>query len=285
MALIVGGLLLSGSVLLGWYGVTLTQQNDELLRRSDRQADAQAEVRNDLERQQSDFESQQAELEGQQEQLESGQDRLASEQNSLSKQQRELEEKAELNAPIDVADISSRAQPSVVVVECGYALGSGFVMDGVTLPEGFGSIVITNNHVIEQCAQTGEPVLVRQGDRYFTPTLWTLDVDNDLASIVLTEQLPGLRMGDSPVIGDEVVALGAPEGLEGSATRGIVSRVEENYIQTDTALNHGNSGGPLLDRSGEFVGVVFAGFPDPDAEGLNFAIRGRVLYATLLTRS
>jgi len=76
------------------------------------------------------------------------------------------------------------------------------------------------------------------------------------------------QLGVSPVVGDELVLVGSPFGLEGTVTSGVVSRVTYDAIQTDAAANPGNSGGPAVNRSGEVVGVLLAG----GAENLNFAV-------------
>ena len=96
----------------------------------------------------------------------------------------------------------------------------------------------------------------------------------DLA-LILVKGKEGLALPlkkDITNIGEEVLAIGAPQGLGFSFTKGIVSsiREDEKFIQTDTAINPGNSGGPLIDRQGCVVGVNTFGLTD--SEGLNFAI-------------
>ena len=86
-----------------------------------------------------------------------------------------------------------------------------------------------------------------------------------------------LSKGDDIKIGGDVLAIGTPEGLSWSISKGIVSAVRTNqrgrYIQTDAAVNHGNSGGPLIDIStGRAIGVNTFGVNKNIAEGLNFAI-------------
>jgi serine protease Do len=79
-------------------------------------------------------------------------------------------------------------------------------------------------------------------------------------------QRPDLSL--SPLVGDQLLLLGSPYGLEGTVTTGIVSRITYDAIQTDAAANPGNSGGPAVDRQGHVVGVLLAG----GAENLNFTV-------------
>jgi putative serine protease PepD len=141
------------------------------------------------------------------------------------------------------------------------AQGSGFVYD----EEGN---IVTNQHVVDGAAS----ITVRFSDGSTHPaTLVGTDRSTDLAVIVVdapASLLAPLRLGDSSALreGDPVVALGSPYGLEGTITSGIVSALHRQMtapnnftitdsIQTDAAINHGNSGGPLLDGSGLVIGV------------------------------
>ena len=139
------------------------------------------------------------------------------------------------------------------------AVGSGFIisMDGY---------VITNNHVVEGA----DKIQVHLNDRrVFEATVIGLDEPSDLALLKIPASgLPFVRFGDSDSIrvGDWVLAIGSPFGLEFSAAAGIVSaqgrsmpgRSSYNYmsfIQTDVAINQGNSGGPLFNLAGEVIGI------------------------------
>ncbi len=138
--------------------------------------------------------------------------------------------------------------------------GSGFVAD----PRG---VILTNNHVVDGA----EWVEVTLADgRKFTSTDVKADPKTDLAIIRVEakEALPALELGDSDAmeVGDRVLAAGAPFGLTGSVTHGIVSakgrslkmNVYEDFIQTDAAINPGNSGGPLVNLEGKVIGVTSA---------------------------
>ncbi len=137
---------------------------------------------------------------------------------------------------------------------------------------GFGSgflikqkgVVVTNNHVVEGADQ----VVVQLADgRKFTSSKIRTDAKTDLAIVLLDvkAQLPALEFGDSSEmeIGDRVLAVGAPFGLSGTVTHGIVSskgrslrmNMYEDFLQTDAAINPGNSGGPLVNLEGKVIGI------------------------------
>jgi S1-C subfamily serine protease len=162
---------------------------------------------------------------------------------------------------LSIATIYERSNEGVVEVSAGSASGSGFVYD----EEGH---IVTNQHVIAGASS----ISVRFADGTTRDArLIGDDPSTDLA--VLKVDAPGsalvpLRLGDSSkvTVGDTVVALGSPFGLEGTITSGIVSALHRQMtapntftindsIQTDAAINHGNSGGPLLDDQGRVIGV------------------------------
>lgn len=153
--------------------------------------------------------------------------------------------------------------------------GSGFIID----PSG---VVVTNNHVIGE----GDTVIVltQDGER-FEATILGRDEKLDLAvlKIEAEEPLPFVEFADSRDvrIGDWVVAIGNPFGLGGTVTTGIVSArgrniqsgPYDNFIQTDAAINRGNSGGPLFNLDGQVVGVNTALIsPTGGSVGIGFSI-------------
>ena len=155
------------------------------------------------------------------------------------------------------------------------SLGSGFVID----PDG---IIVTNNHVIEQA----DEVEVNFADgSTLTAEVVGRDLKTDLAVLRVDPPapLPFVEFGDSNAIrvGDWVMAIGNPFGLGGSVTLGIISARNRNinsgpyddFIQTDAAINRGNSGGPLFDMNGNVVGVNTAIIsPTGGSIGIGFAI-------------
>jgi len=156
----------------------------------------------------------------------------------------------------------------------GVALGSGFVIDH----DGY---IVTNNHVVDNASS----VKVRlSDDREFDAKVVGTDKQTDLAVIKIDANgLPQLALGDSDAVrvGEDVIAVGNPFGLGGTVTRGIVSAMARDidagpyvdFIQTDAAINRGNSGGPLLDLQGEVIGVNSAIYsPNGGSVGVGFAI-------------
>ncbi len=160
------------------------------------------------------------------------------------------------------------------------AFGSGFIID----PTG---IIVTNQHVI----QGAEEITVTFHDNSrATATVMGVGggVDIALIKVDVDHTLPVLSFGNSDAlrIGDPVVAIGNPLGIGMSASSGIVSALNrdikdspyDDFIQTDAAINHGNSGGPLVNMRGEVVGVDTALYSDVDnggSIGLGFAITSK----------
>lgn len=156
------------------------------------------------------------------------------------------------------------------------SFGSAVVID----PEGF---LVTNYHVVNQAAE----IRVQLADgRVAMPDLVGVDAETDLALLkVDAGPLPAIRLGRSSLlrIGDVVLAIGNPYGFSKSVTLGIVSGTGRylpgnlttfgDYIQTDAAINSGNSGGALVNTAGELVGINAAILAqDSTTEGISFAI-------------
>ena len=136
-------------------------------------------------------------------------------------------------------------------------IGSGFIVDSA-------GIVLTNNHVV---AGGGKVIIKTHDGREFVATEVLTDPSTDIAVVKFNgdPSLVAAKMGDSDSmeVGDWVVALGQPFGLESTVTAGIVSAKDrgigiterESFIQTDAAINPGNSGGPLVNLRGEVIGI------------------------------
>jgi serine protease Do len=152
------------------------------------------------------------------------------------------------------------------------SLGSGFIIDK-------DGLVVTNNHVIEDADQ----IKVKLKDqREFDAKVVGRDPNTDIALLKIEsgENLPVVKLGDSDAleVGQWVLAIGSPFGLEHTVTAGIVSakgRVigsgpYDDFIQTDASINPGNSGGPLLNLKGEVIGINTAIIAS--ANGIGFAI-------------
>ncbi len=180
---------------------------------------------------------------------------------------------------LSVQSIYRLAYKGVVEIAASQGQGSGFVYDG----DGH---IVTNAHVVEGASSVS--VKFWNGKSY-TAQVVGIDASTDLAVLKVnapvSEVFP-LSLGDSTklVVGDPVVAIGSPFGLEGTVTSGIVSALHremtspnqfaiDNSIQTDAAINHGNSGGPLLNSQGKVIGVTSQIESNSGGnEGVGFAI-------------
>jgi hypothetical protein len=175
----------------------------------------------------------------------------------------------------EVADVVKRSSDAVVLIVISdsagkeTALGSGFLIsaDGE---------IVTNCHVIKEARSA----IVKLSNGAFFPVIGVVasDSDKDLAIIKVNgKNLPFLTLGDIDKlhVGDHVVAIGSPLGLEGTVSDGIVSALRDvdskKWIQTTAPVSHGNSGGPLLDLNNHVVGVITWGVNLQLGQNLNFA--------------
>lgn len=166
---------------------------------------------------------------------------------------------------MSVADLVRQASPSVVLVTVtgkgGGGFGSGFVVDDK-------GHILTNAHVVDESTST---TVTFSDGAVQEARILGIDNSTDLAVLKVGQVPAGVRpvpLGNSAglVVGQDVVAIGNPYGFERTATTGIVSALKrtiespngfaiQNTIQTDAAINQGNSGGPLFDRAGRVVGM------------------------------
>ncbi len=139
-----------------------------------------------------------------------------------------------------------------------YGVGSGFIVD----PKGY---ILTNEHVVSESSRI--TVRLQNGEEYLGTVIGT-DEETDLAVVKVSapRDLPSVKLGDSNSVqvGDWVLAIGSPFGLAQTVTAGIISQlgretpnspVFRKFIQTDAAINKGNSGGPLVNMRGEVIGI------------------------------
>jgi putative serine protease PepD len=172
--------------------------------------------------------------------------------------------------PGSIAVIAKSVLPSVVSIlingsgRDGQGSGSGFVIR----PDGY---ILTNNHVAAPAANGGELTVEFSDGSREPATIVGRNTSYDLAVLKVDRSgLPSAVLGDSEAVnvGDAAIAIGAPLGLEGTVTAGIISSLDRpvraggsgemayiNAIQTDAAINPGNSGGALLDSRGRIIGV------------------------------
>jgi S1-C subfamily serine protease len=202
------------------------------------------------------------------------------------------EEGRTLRSELDYATTVSNALESVVLVlwhDRDIVIGSGFFVSNDT--------IMTAGHVAGTF--NGKQIRIKtRGGGVYNASLTASDNNTDLAALRINASMPFLEWGDSAQLssGSRVFALGAPEGFGFSASEGIVGAVRTSgaileevgvdvslakgvyVIQTDAAITHGNSGGPLIDSRGNVIGVnsfgitVRSGSAHRDVEGLNFAI-------------
>lgn len=170
-----------------------------------------------------------------------------------------------------IAGIAKAVLPTVVSIDVkaqgGAGTGSGFVIRS-TDKETF---ILTNNHVVSEPGTNPEITVVFQDQTEAAATIVGLNPAYDLAVIKIQEGgLPVAALGNSDdvVVGDATIAIGSPLGLSGTVTSGIVSALDRpvtaggsgdasfiNAIQTDAAVNPGNSGGPLVNAAGQVIGI------------------------------
>lgn len=168
----------------------------------------------------------------------------------------------------DVAAIAEAVLPSVVsiLIEAGNnsGSGSGFIVQS----DGY---ILTNNHVAAPAANGGELTVVFEDGEKAVAKIVGRNTSYDLAVLKVDRTgLPAAVLGDSSAVrvGEVAIAIGAPLGLNGTVTSGIISSLDRpvtaggsgelafiNAIQTDAAINPGNSGGPLLDARGRVIGI------------------------------
>ena len=172
---------------------------------------------------------------------------------------------------ISVKAIASAVTPSVVSIKVVTSSGTGSGSGSIIRTSATRSFILTNNHVIASAVTSGTITVEFNDGETISGTLVGRDVAYDLAVIQIQKgNLPVIQFGDSSQIsiGDPVVAIGSPLGLNSTVTSGIISALNrpvstgdagsESYIdaiQTDAAINPGNSGGALLDSRGRIIGV------------------------------
>ena len=190
---------------------------------------------------------------------------------------------------LSLQDIYDQNIPSVVSISCVMRSGSSTGTGVVFTQDGY---IVTNAHVVEHAEKIS---IQLSDDRVFTADLVGIDQVSDLAVLyIAAKDLTAAQFGNSDVlrVGDTVVAIGDPLGIKfrGTMTDGIVSAINRDMtvsgrtmtlIQTNAALNSGNSGGPLINSYGQVVGIntmKIGAFSDfAGVEGLGFAIPSTVV--------
>ncbi len=175
------------------------------------------------------------------------------------------------NKEYSTKELTKRSKPGVVMISTNKATGSGFVVRHIKNQ----TLILTNSHVIKGANQITVEwsdgnqdravVVLDGGDTSTLTDLALLKVDGREGKVLPLKQ-------DLAVVGEDVIAIGAPENLSFTLTKGVVSSLRDSgrMIQTDTAINPGSSGGPLINQSGCVIGVNTLGITK--SVGLNFAI-------------
>ena len=158
------------------------------------------------------------------------------------------------------------------------SLGSGVIIS----PDGY---ILTANHVVEDADEIKVAIGDNADDKKYTAKVVGTDPPTDVAVLKIEAQdLPAITLGDSGglEVGDVVLAIGNPFGMGQSVTMGIISGLGrhykemggyQNFIQTDAAINHGNSGGALVDAEGRLVGInTWIASSSGGSEGVGFAV-------------
>ena len=173
-------------------------------------------------------------------------------------------------------NVYEKLSPAIVSIEVkipdGISSGSGCIIDS-------DGTILTSAHILENSkritvttnnGQTYRAIIVQNGTRH---------KDLALLKIISKEKFTTVKLGNSSdlKVGQKVLAIGNPFGFNGTLTQGIISRIDytKNKIQTDAAINPGSSGGPLINTSGEVIGINQAIFnPDNNISniGIGFAI-------------
>ncbi|MFI5907446.1 S1C family serine protease [Dactylosporangium sp. NPDC051541] len=191
---------------------------------------------------------------------------------SLEDRADKLEQKT--GGSLDAAEVAATVRPSVFRVTTKYAIGTGFAIGKA--PSGGGTNLITNYHVVADAYEKGEKdVSLERTDQRFPGKIIEVHPDKDLAVLHTEEEFSKLAAASAaPKVGEPVLVIGSPMGLEDTVTTGVVSAFRtlqgEQLMQFDAAINPGNSGGPVFNAKKEVVGV--ATLKAQQAEGIGLAI-------------
>jgi S1-C subfamily serine protease len=191
---------------------------------------------------------------------------------------------AKTGGNLDAAEVAASVRPSVFRISTKYATGTSFAL-GKAAPAGGGTNLITNYHVVQEAYEKGErDVSIERTGQRFPAKIIEAHPDKDLALLHTDEVFTRLVAAPQvPKVGEPVLVVGAPLGLEDTVTTGVVSAFRslsgEDLMQFDAAINPGNSGGPVFNAKKEVVGV--ATLKAREAEGIGLAIPISVVCDTI----
>jgi S1-C subfamily serine protease len=192
----------------------------------------------------------------------------------------------------DLTALAKQVSPSVMLIACttatGGDTGTAFALALPAAP-GFSTTIITAEHVIDACRDPadGSVISLARGTEQLEVQLRLSDAVQDVAILDTTATIPALRPAAAPVVGEFLMAVGNPLGLATNVTSGNVSQISDLSFLHSAPTSPGNSGGPVVDRSGNAVGIVdaefTAGSSEAPAENLNVALRLSALCVNLLS--
>lgn len=199
--------------------------------------------------------------------------------NTQSSLRRNDERSSPINSPIQI-NIKEADNLSELFKLCKPAVFMVYTTDGINYKQGTGffissdGIALSNYHVFEGTNQGKEQIQLYNGRKLKIDRVIRKDKERDfiLFKVENISNVTYLNIANrSSEIGEQVIAIGNPEGLEHTLSTGIVSGYRENdfYIQTTTEITHGSSGGPLINLKGEVIGITTMGM---GTANLNFAI-------------
>ncbi len=224
-------------------------------------------------------------------QLHTAQQRLVQQETRLTAAEKQLDLTTQ-KLPPDLVSLAAKVSPSVVLVTCAsgtdVSFGTGFALD-IPAASGYRTAIVTAEHVVDACTgpTAGPSLSLTQGQQTLPAHLRAFDATTDVAVIDTTAKVPVLEPGSAPVVGEFVMVVGNPLGLTNNVTSGNVSQVNTRDFLHTAPTSSGNSGGPVVDRTGRVEGIVDAAYSatagSPVVENLNVALRLSALCTSLLT--
>jgi len=221
-------------------------------------------------------------------------DKRVTESRALTNANSNLLTASLFKAPDDLESLIEKVSKSVVDIVCEFdgSGGTGFAIAGEPLTAGYTTTIITNYHVIDVCFENGSDVFVYTGEDFktkLTAVIGGTDPENDLAVLEISKTIPPLVEAEYLAErGWWSMAIGNPNDQDLGATLnryvsiGYIGYVYEGYYNyTSATLNHGNSGGPLVNSRGELIGINTYATSGMDAGVWNIAIDSKVLCENL----
>ena len=178
----------------------------------------------------------------------------------------------DVSAEIDWSDVVNHSMDSIAVVQCKDSSGTGFFIGD--------ELLATNLHVVIGCPTTEMVIKIPGKHELWSGLLVAFDEKRDIALLqVKDSKIDPIPFTDNFKQGEHIVIIGNPQGLENSVTSGMISAIRDindiTIVQTDAPINSGNSGGPILDKEGNAVGIVALKVVDVSIEGIGFGIASK----------